>query len=187
MLVFMEKFKDNVTIWYDSLNEKERRLLLVMSISIFSFIIIGSIAFANITLNNKNNSLIKNHKTLSEIVSLQNDYIEAKKKHEQAINNINKNRVSLFSIIPAIASSLNLNLSDLSEKTKPVPKTKIIEVYVNLNLRKLSIDRLIALIEAIEEEDDEDQIKITKLNIKKSFDETDLLDVQMTISTWKSA
>lgn len=187
MSALIEKFKDNISVWYDSLSERERRLFILMLTLIIFVIFIGSIVFANLSVSNKNNTLSKNNKILTEIASLQSDYSAAKKKNEQAINNINKNRISLFSIIPAIASSLNLNLSDLSEKTKPVPKTKIIEVYVNLNLRKLSIDRLVALIEAIEEADEEGQIKITKLNIKKSFDEADLLDVQMTVSTWKSA
>ena len=187
MSAIFEKFTDTLSFWYDSLSERERRLLNIMLIVLFLITIFGSLFMAKSKLDYKTSSLAKNKVAFEEIVNLESSYLEAKKKHEEAIASINQNDVSLFSVIPAVASRLNLTLSDLSEKSKPIPKTQIVEMYVNLNLRKLSIDKLIALIEAIEEADEDNQIKITKLSIKKSFDEPDLLDVQMTVSTWKSA
>ncbi|HXW53058.1 MAG TPA: hypothetical protein VEL47_03010, partial [Myxococcota bacterium] len=70
---------------------------------------------------------------------------------------------------------------------RPLPKSDIVEISVRVSLTKLSIDKVTALIEAIETSEHGDLVKVTKLKINKRFDEPDLLDLSMTVSTWKPA
>lgn len=184
----LEKLIENFGLWFDNLTERERRLIFLLTISLSSIILVSAIYFAVTKIDNKKNLLSKNKNYVLQIKELEGEYFKAKKENEKAQNRIKKNSVSLFSLISSITSKLSLSIKDLNETKRPIGKTEVVEVSVKLSLSKLSIDRLIALIEAIEKsEDGGDLVKVTRLKVNKRFDEPDMLDIQMTVSTWKSA
>ena len=51
---------------------------------------------------------------------------------------------------------------------------------------ELSLDRLSAFLEHIEDSDKNGLVRVTRLHIKSRFD-TDLLDTKMIVSTWQLA
>lgn len=190
--VFMARFLENIGerwgLWLDTLTDRERRLIFIFCFSLSVFLILGILFGALSRINHKSMILKQNQDRLAQIKELTDDYNKAKKQMENAKLKIKKNRVSLFSLISSVTNKLGLSVKDLSEQKRPIPKTEIVEISVKLNLTKLSIDRLTALIEAIEtSEEGGDLVKVTKIKINKRFDDPESLDLQMTVATFKNA
>lgn len=173
--------------WYDGLSERERRLMGILFLCLCVMLVFGTIFLATSKISNKRAELRINKEHLAQISELESEYLKAKEKNEQAKMSIVRNDVSLFTFIQSVTTRLGLSVKDLNEQKRPLPKVNIVEVSVRVNLSKLSIDKVTALIEAIETSEHGDLIKVTRLKINKRFDEPDLLELQMTVSTWKSA
>lgn len=187
MARFFDRINESTMRFLDSLSDRERRLVGILFACFCVVLIFGTVFFATNRIASKRAELVRNKEQLAQIKNLEGEYLQAKEKNEAAKRAIMQNDVSLYTFISAIGTRLGLSVKDLSEVRRPLPKTDIVEVSVRLNLTKLSIDKVTALIEAIETSEQGELIKVTKLKINKRFDEPDLLDLQMTVSTWKSA
>lgn len=188
MANFTDKITELWSSWFDGLSGREKRLLSILLAGACLVLILASIYLASSKIHTKRTLLKKNQDQLAEIKGLEGEYLKAKEKNEALMRKLRQNNVSLFTFIPSIGSRLGLTIKDLNEQKRPLGKSGVMEVSVKLNLTKLSIDKLTALIEAIETDEEHlGQVKVTRLKISKNFVEPDLLDLQMTVSTWKSA
>lgn len=186
MAKFFDKITDSITPWYDGLSDRERKLVNVMVAVVCAVVIICLILVATSNINKKKALLSRNKEQLAQIKDLEGDYIIAKQKHEKELQRIKRNDISLFTFIQGITSRLGLSVKDLSEQKRVIGKTNVTEVSVRVNLNKLSIDKVSHLLEAIESPENGEPVKVTRLKINKRHDEPELLDLQMTVSTWKS-
>lgn len=173
--------------WYDSLSDRERRLLTVIFAVVLLLIIVLTLIVSISGISEKRDNLKRNKEQLALVKELEGEYLKAKEKNDRAMMSVRRNSVSLFTYIQTITTRLGLAPKDLNEQKKPMPKSNMVEISVRVNLAKLSIDKLTALIEAITTSEEGQLVKITRLKVTKRFDEPDLLDLQMTVSTWKSA
>lgn len=185
------KFFDNIyeasMRWYDGLTDRERRLMTILGSALCIMLVVVTVFLAITKISDRRSELQRNREVLSEIEKLEGQYLRARQQSEKARQDMARNNVSLFTFIQSVTSSLSLSVKDLSEQKRQLPKSDVVETSVKLNLSKLSIDRVTALIQAIETSDWGELIKVTRLKVNKRFDEPELLDLQMTISTWKSA
>lgn len=173
--------------WLDALSDRERRLLMIFFTCLVVLIIASTAFIATSSITNKRANLVRNKQLFSEVRDLESEYLKAKEKNERTMMSVRRNSVSLFTFIQGITSRLGLAVKDLSEQPRPLAKTGMVEVSVRVNLSKLSIDKVSALLEAITTAEESEVVKVTRLKVNKRFDEPDLLDLQMTVSTWKSA
>jgi len=187
MARLFDKASEKAMRWYDGLSERERRLVLILLISLCVLLVVSTVLLTTAKISSKRTELARNKQQLSEIKGLSSEYLQAKEKNEKAKMAVMRNSVSLFTFIQNISNRLGLSVKDLNETKRSLPKTDIVEVSVKLTLTKLSIDRVTALLEAIETSENGELVKVTKLKISKRFDEPDLLDLSMTVSTWKPA
>ena len=109
-----------------------------------------------------------------------------KEAKEQA-NKLQGKNISLFSLLQTSASELGLSLKDLNEKKTPLKDTELIQVSVEVNLKEVSIDKLTSFLKSVESKEGKDLVKVTRLKTKTRFDNDQLLDVRMTVSTWRKA
>lgn len=187
MARFLDRLSESSMSFIDGLSDRDRRLLGLVSIGILglSVVLVGFFLISGIS--SKRALLNRNKEYFSQIRELEGEYMEARGKSEEAKRMVKLNDVSLFTYIQSVSNRLGLSVKDLTEQTRPLPKSDIVEVSVRLNLTKLSIDKVTALIEELEMGDEEELVKVTKLKVTKRYDEPELLDLQMTVSTWKSA
>lgn len=183
---FFEKITDLGTQWYDGLTDRERRLVSIMFLCFTILLVLGTVYIATNKISTKRTLLERNKVELAQIKDLEGDYIVAKERHLRELQKIKRNDISLFTFIQGITSKLGLSVKDINEQRRTLSKGNIVEVSVRFNLTKLSIDKVSHLIEAIESPEYGGQVKVTRLKINKRHDEPDLLDLQMTVSTWKS-
>lgn len=187
MTRIFERVSETTMRWFDGLSDRERRLVTIFFGCALLLVIFGSLFLAINTISTKRADLVRNKQLFSEVRDLEGEYLKAKEKNERALMSVKRNNVSLFTFIQGITTRLGLTVKDLNEQTRPLAKTGMVEVSVRVNLAKLSIDKVTALLEAIATSEENELVKVTRLKINKRFDEPDLLDLQMTVSTWKSA
>ncbi|MCA9507326.1 MAG: type II secretion system protein M [Myxococcales bacterium] len=186
MAKIFEQISDRWSSWFETLSAREKKLLALLFSAFIVLLIFLTLYIATSKISDKKANLVKNQSQLAQIIALEGEYRSAKEKNESMVESIRSNDISLLSMIPKVASRLGLTVKELTEQRRPLGKTDNVEVSVKVNLTKLSMDKVSALIEQIEDEN-QGIVKVTRLKINTRFDEPDLLDVQMTVSTWKSA
>lgn len=187
MAKIIDRISEAWSSWFDSLSAREKRLLGILFSAVMVILIGATFYIATSKISTKKTVLSGKQNQLNEIRAIEDDYRAAKEKNERIIENISTNDVSLLSFIPSVAARYGLVVKELSEQRRAVGKTNNVEISVKISLTKLSIDKVSALIEALESGENEGRVKVTRLKIISRFDEPDLLDLQMTVSTWKSA
>lgn len=171
--------------WFDGLSERESRLVKLWLALMLGAAVVSSIVFVVKGVGAQKATIASERKNLKDIQSLEASYQAAKGRQKMAERKYALNAVSLFTLMQGIATRLELNLKDLNEQRYPVPESKLIEYRVVVNLDRLSIDRLSAVLKAVEEAKPAGLIRVTMLQVKTRFDAPDLLDATMTVSTWK--
>jgi hypothetical protein len=187
MSKFFATLMDAISIRFERLTDREKKLVLSFISFLLVIVIGGGFLWVNHSLDKKRAQMDTLRKQLDEINSLQDQYQQAKMKQEAEERRFKYNTVSLFSFIQSSATRFGLTLYDLNEHKEPVAESTLIETSVVVNLKQVSIDRLTAFLEALEESSENGVVKVTRIKVKSRFDAEDLLDVQMTVATWKSA
>jgi hypothetical protein len=181
-----DRINTKVSHWFDGLADREKKLLMVALGVVCLLLAVSIFWMGALKLDAKHTKLERSRAQFDEVKQLEERFIIARRKNEILMRSIKSNNVSLFSLIPTITAKLGLSVKGLDEIKKPDPKTGVVEVSVKITLTKLSIDKLSALIEAIETSNPLGLVKVTRLKINKSYSEPDYLDIQMTVATWKT-
>jgi len=84
-----------------------------------------------------------------------------------------------------VAQELGLTLNDLNERRTPIKESGIDEISVDVNLKQMSIDKLDAFLEKIEDGKYGGMVKVLKIKVKTRYDNPELLDVTMKVATYK--
>ena len=187
MIGRLRSFGDSLFNQFERLNEHEKRLILVGIGSVFLFVLGGSLLWFNQSVGKKRTEIEAIHKRLDEIILLEDEYRVAKAKQEAEERRFQSNNLSLFSLIQNAANRYGLTLYDLNEKKEPVAESRLIEISVVVNLKELSLDRMTAFLEELENSSEKGLVKVTRLKVKTRYDTPELLDVQMTVTTWKTS
>ncbi len=187
MTKIFDRVSEAWSSWFDSLSAREKRLVGILFSALMIVLVGATLYIAASKINSKKVLLTSKQNQLSEIRAIEDEYRAAKEKNESIIQSIRSNNVSLLSFIPAIAARYGLVVKELNEQRRTMGKTSNVEISVKISLNELSMDKVSALIEALEGGENEGRVKVTRLKISTRPDKPDLLDLQMTVSTWKSA
>jgi hypothetical protein len=123
---------------------------------------------------------------IAQIEQLRVAYDAAVARESAAANRIKSaSSTSLFTLLQKSAGELGLALSDLNERRLPVKDSDLSEVTVDVNLKEISVDKLVSLLEKIEGRSSDGVVKVTKLKVKTRFDNPEMLEAALTVSTWK--
>ena len=79
-----------------------------------------------------------------------------------------------------------MTLFDLAEQKVARGDSRFQQSSVSVSLKSISVDRLSAFMESVENSTRDGLVKITRLNVKTNFESSDLLHVKMTVATWKA-
>lgn len=182
----LAQLRDKFSGWFSGLTQREQRLVWLSAGACTLVVVVVTIVASANGLSNKRATIERTADQIAQLRKMSAGYLAKKgdAKHIQA--KVERNKVSLFSLLQNVSGQLDLTLNDLQEKKNILPGEKIVEISVKVNLQKLSLDRLTAFVDALEGNPN-DLVKVTQLKVKTRFDEPDLLDAQMTVATWKAA
>lgn len=183
----MSNALDSLRSSFERLSGRERRLVLLTLVVAATLLVTGIVMWTHTALGDKQARLRNQEQQLGEIRSYEEAYKQAETEERRAINRLKSNRISLFSRLNEAAKKLGLNLKDLNEREVPVKDADVKEIQVEVNLRNVSIDKLGEFLKEIEGESNAGLVKIVKLKVKTRHDNEEMLDVTMTVATWKSS
>jgi len=170
-----------------NMSDRERQLVALLAVTFVVLVLGGGIWWASGKLDGMEHRVREARSTLKQIQALETQYKEAESKERQAEMRLRTNNTSLFSLLQKSAGQLGLTLNDLNERKTPVKGTEITEVSVEVNLKQVSIDKLNTFLEKIEGVSSKSLVKVLKLKVKTRYDDPELLDVNMTVATWKTS
>ena len=89
-----------------------------------------------------------------------------------------------MSTIEENATKLGVNIENMQPRSPTVnPEANVTEDKVEVNIKMITIDRLVDFLKAIERKSE--TIAVRKLHIKQSFQQPDQLEVGFTVSNFK--
>jgi hypothetical protein len=169
------------------MTDRERRLVFVTAgvAVVLAFVVVAS-AMGSFISSREKRIRMRNDE-IAQIEALRVAYDAATAREKAAEARIKTaSSTSLFTLLQRSAAELGLALSDLNERRLPVKDSDLTEVTVDVNLKEISIDKLATLLEKIEGRTTDGVVKVTKLKVKTRFDNPEMLEAMLTVSTWKA-
>jgi general secretion pathway protein M len=169
------------------MTDRERKLVIVMivAVALFAFAAVSMGVSSFIASREKRIRLHKDE--IAQIETLRTAYDAAAAREKAADARIQSaSTTSLFTLLQKSAGELGLALSDLNERRLPVKDSELTEVTVDVNLKEISVDKLVTLLEKIEGRSSDGVVKVSKLKVKTRFDNPEMLEASLTVSTWKA-
>jgi type II secretory pathway component PulM len=168
------------------LTESEKRLVTLLGAVATLFLVVGLVLFINGRVDAAKKRLAMRNEGLVQLDSLKAKYDEAVQLERKQQGKLAANAISLFSVVRNGATETGLAVPDLQERRTPVKDSDVVEVSVDVKLKEVSVDRLQAFLEKLEGKRADQPVKVSKLVVKARFDNPELLEASLGISTWKT-
>ncbi|MES2504045.1 MAG: hypothetical protein V4534_04120 [Myxococcota bacterium] len=172
---------------FQNLNDDDKKKALLAA-GLAILLIVGLVLWGAISsLNSRHATIKKLELETKQIDALSTQYERIQSLQQARQAQIRANKIALFTLIQNVATRLDLTVNDLNERKEPMNNSDLTQVSVVVTLKQLSVDRLNAFLENVEDTTEGGLVKVTRLQVKTRFDQPDLLDVQMTVTTWKAS
>ena len=169
------------------MNERERRLAMITVGVALVLVLLGGITLGGGSLAKRQRLVATRRGEIAQLDALRGKYQEAVMAETRSQQRIKSNTATLFSLMQKSAGEVGLPLTDLNERRTPVKDAaELNEVSVDVTLKEISVDKLATLLEKVEGKRNDGVVKVMKLKVKTRFDNPELLETSMTVSTWKS-
>lgn len=179
------QIRDGIRIWYEGLSQKERLFVIIFFSMLFAVIIVLSIVMISSSLNTRYIDIADKEKKLQEIISQRDRYREAEQSQKIFEQRLKGNNVNLFSFVEELSRKLQINISDMNERTTPLQKgDKIQEQTLELNITQVPMDRLVDFMKELEK--GQYLIKVKRLKVNTRYEkDSRTLNVNMIVATYK--
>jgi len=125
---------------------------------------------------------------IAQLEVLRDRYRDAQEAEKKSSAQLRANNQSLFTLVQKASTEVGLPVPDLQERRTPVKDSADLqEVSVDVNMKEISVDKLTTLLEKIEGKRSDGIVKVTKLKVKTRFDNPEMLEANLTVSTWRSS
>lgn len=170
------------------LSEREKRLVIITSVVAIVFLGFLGVTALNAAVESRGKRVAMRQDELAQLDVLRERYRDAEENEKKSAAQIRSNSQSLFTVVQKAATEVGLPVPDLQERRTPVKDSADVqEVSVDVNVKEISVDKLTTLLEKIEGKRSDGVVKVTKLKVKTRFDNPEMLEVSLTVSTWRSS
>ena len=170
------------------LSEREKRLVLITGTVAVVFVCFIGVTAINAALNSRQKRVTMRRDEIAQLDVLRDRYHDAEEAEGKSSAQIKTNSQSLFTLVQKASTEVGLPVPDLQERRTPVKDSADVqEVSVDVNLKEISVDKLTTLLEKIEGKRGDGVVKVTKLKVKTRFDNPEMLETNLTVSTWRSS
>ncbi len=172
---------------FGRLSSRERLLVSITALALVLFVFVGGIYLVQGRLSKAERRLGERKSQLQQVLGLESQFRQSQQDRQRFKKRLERNDVQLFSLLPKVAGELGLTLNDLNERRNPLKESGVDEISVDVNLKQMSLDKLDAFLQGVENASRGGLVKILKIKVKTRFDNPELLDVNMKVATYKPA
>ncbi len=163
---------------------RERIMLAGMAAGVvLGLVALISLGFAH-AIHRRELSIAAKTKSLKEITQLAATYAE-RSRARQMLEQRLKAKVALFTFIDDVSKREHIEIGDMQDHGSNTGQDKITESTVELDLNKLTLDKLTDFLNALER--DTHLIKVKKIRLRGRIDDPNAVDVSMTIAAYATA
>ena len=171
---------------FTKMSDRERRLVALTAAVAIIFAVAGLGWMISGSISRREKGIVTRKEEIAQLEGLRAEYEQATARQKAAEARIKTaTTTSLFTLMQKAAGEVGLSLSDLNERRIPVKDSDLTEVTVDVTLKEISIDKLVTLLEKIEGKTSGGVVKVSKLKVKTRLDAPDMLEVTLTVSTWR--
>ena len=172
---------------FSKMTDRERKLVALTAVVAVLLVVAGLAWSISGAITKREKGIAARKEEIAQLEALRGEYEAATARQKAAENRIKSAAAtSLFTLMQKSAAEVGLSLADLNERRIPVKDSDLTEVTVDVNLKEISIDKLATLLEKIEGRTTDGVVKVTKLKVKTRFDNPEMLEAMLTVSTWKA-
>lgn len=170
------------------LTEREKRLVLITGTVGVVFVCFLGVSAINGALDKREKRVSMRRDELAQLEVLRERYKDAQEAEKKSAAQLHSNTQSLFTLVQKASTEVGLPVPDLQERRTPVKDAADLqEVSVDVTMKEISVDKLTTLLEKIEGRRSDGIVKVTKLRVKTRFDNPEMLEANLTVSTWRSS
>jgi hypothetical protein len=173
--------------WLQAASPRERRLLAMAAGGVALFAILITWGSFNSAINHAQASLDEKQSDFEKIAKLSAGYGAMEQERQLLEARLRQSPPALMSFVDQAAKNNGVDVGGMSDRGVVAggqggkPKESSVEV----NVGKVSLDKLLKLISDIEHSPG--VVKIRRLHVRKSFDNKDVLDVSLSVSAWQGS
>lgn len=170
---------------WSGLSQRERRLLGLMAAALAIFVVFLGFNGLRKSMNAHEASLEHKRMSMERVMALANTYREAEAARGRIEARIKGNPVRLFSYLEDIAKKRDITLGDMQDRGSDSLGEGISRSTVEVSFAKIDLRSLTAFLNDIEKS--QQLVKVEKLRVRGRTDDPNLLDAQVTVSTYSLA
>jgi len=178
---------ENVVAALERLSPREKYMVGGVAITFVFFVGFLVWLWVSSSLGSLERRITEKTGKLETILGLRQDFEQAKQDQRRSEDRIKKARnIQLMGTLEQLAKQIGLNTTDMEmnpRSTASNPESRIDEERVEVNLQRITIDRIIEFLERVEQKSE--TIAVRTLHIRKNFKDPSVLDVGFTVSKFQ--
>jgi type II secretory pathway component PulM len=177
----------DVQAWLAAATPRERRLLAMASSGVALFIVFVFWVSFSSAIRKAQATLEEKEQDFEKISRLSSGYSALEQERQLLEVRLRQSPPALMSFVDSTAKSDGVEVGGMSDRGVVAggQNGKPREQSVEVNLSKVSLDKLVKLLADIEHSPG--VVKVRRLRVRKSFENKDLLDVSLSVSVWQGA
>ncbi len=176
---------ENLMAALERLSKRERYMVAGVAVMFVIFVSFLVGMWISSSLDSTQRRVDTKTASLRNLIDRRHDFQQAKRRIQQAKRTIRKGRnIQLMGTVEDYATQLGVVIEDMQPRSPAVnAETGVAEEKVEVNIKTITIDRLVDFLRQLERR--ADTVAVRKLHLKQSFQERDKLEVNLTVSNFK--
>ena len=178
---------ENIIAALERLSPREKYMVGGVAITFVLFVGFLVWLWVSSSLGSLERRIAEKTTKLHTILELRQDFEQAKRDQKRSEDRIKKSRnIQLMGTLEQLAKQIGINTTDLEmnpRSTASNPESRIDEEKVEINLKRITIDRLVEFLERVEQKSE--TIAVRTLHLRKNFKDPSVLDVGFTVSKFQ--
>jgi type II secretory pathway component PulM len=185
----MEKVRalySDLQAWLQAASPRERRLLAMAAGGVLFFVILVTWGSFGSAIRKAQENLDEKQGDFEKIARLSAGYGAQEQERQMLEARLRMSPPALMSFVDSTTKTDGVDVGGMSDRGMVAGgQGKLKETSVEVNLSKVSLDKLLKVITDIERSPG--VVKIRRLRVRKSFENKDVLDVSLTVSAWQGS
>ncbi|HOX45269.1 MAG TPA: type II secretion system protein GspM [Myxococcota bacterium] len=176
---------ENLTAALGRLSPRERVMVIGLVVAVLMFVGTLLALWISSSLSSLERRIADKTSKLETMLGVRQTFEEAKTVQKRSQDVMRRGReIQLMGMLETLAKQQGVNIGDMKQATPSVDTaTKVRENKVEVNIKQITIDRLVEFLEELERR--AKTVAIRKLHVRQNFQQPDQLEVSFTVSNFE--
>lgn len=167
------------------LSDRDRTILMGVGVWLSTMTLVFGTYFGLQAIDKAKKRVAFKSEQLREVLSLREVYKRAEESSSQFKSRLSRNDVRLVALVEEESKKLGFETTNLNPHEGEVDPSGVRVQYIDMRAIKLTWDRVLKFIERVES--NVNPVRVVRVKLLQRLDEKDLVDVELTLATYKAA